>query len=137
MYDIPTIISKSPGSVAQGIQVMTARRYFRRHWADRAPVLELFESLAAAAAEEDAQGGDRRTAFRPHLSPGALEQGLAGGSLMRVWLASPIVRLRFTHGWSSPACRHIITHARAAYAAIAMESSSRGARSRGRRATQH
>ena len=72
---------------AQGVEVMTARRYFRRHWAGCAPVIELFESLAAAAAEEEAQGGDRRTAFRPHLSPGALEVGLANGALMRVCLA--------------------------------------------------
>ncbi len=72
----------------QGVEVVTARRYFRRHWAGCAPVLELFESLAAAAAEEQAQGGDRRTSCRPHLSPGALDEGLANGSLMRVCLTT-------------------------------------------------
>ncbi len=75
-------------SVTQGVEVMTVRRYVRRHWADCVPVLELFESLAAAAAEEAAQGGDRRTAFRPHLSPGALDEGLANGFLMRVGAAT-------------------------------------------------
>ena len=65
---------------------MTARRYFRRHWADCTPVIELFESLAAAAAEEEAQDGGRATAFQPHLSAGALEDGLANGSLMRVFI---------------------------------------------------
>jgi hypothetical protein len=63
---------------------MTARRYFRRHWADCAPVIELFESLAAAAAEDEAQGSGRAAVFQPHLSAGALEDGLAEGSLMRV-----------------------------------------------------
>ena len=84
--------------------MMTARRYFRRHWADCEPVLELFEALAAAAAEEDAQSGGRRTVFQPHVSAGALQEGLANGSLMRVCLttiasppASPQHALIFSH----------------------------------------
>ena len=74
---------------------MTAQRYFRRYWADCAPVIELFDSLAGAAAEEDMQGGDHRTTFRPHLSAHALEEGLASGSLMRV---CPGSHYRLTEG---------------------------------------
>ena len=90
--DFVSTVTCSAWPAAQGVEVMTSRRYFRRHWADCAPVIELFESLAAAAAEDEAQEGGRAAEFQTHLSAGAVEDGLADGSLMRV---------RLTH-WSRP-----------------------------------
>ena len=62
---------------------MTAQQYFRRHWAGCAPVADLVDSLAAAAAEEHVAPAAAE-GYRPHLGAGALEAALASGNVMRV-----------------------------------------------------
>lgn len=69
---------------------MDAALYFRTYWRDCAEVSDLFESLAAAAAGEDAaagggtEAGSRSTGFAPHLGAAALEAGLDTGALLQV-----------------------------------------------------
>ena len=44
---------------------------------------DLFDSLAAAAAEDDTVPGTA-SAYRPHLGAGALDEALSSGAAMRV-----------------------------------------------------
>lgn len=62
---------------------MQAQPYFRHYWAHCPPVVDLFESLAAAAAEDHVNPAGPG-AFQPHLSVGAVDEALASGSVMRV-----------------------------------------------------
>jgi len=69
----------------QGVTVMGAAQYFRSHWAACEPVIDLFESLGAAAAEAGSgkqQGGEPN--YAPHLSAAAAEAGLDSGALLKV-----------------------------------------------------
>lgn len=66
---------------------MDAALYFRSYWAGCAEVADLFESLAAAAAEVAAGGSGKASGgagYVPHLSAGALEAGLDTGTLLQV-----------------------------------------------------
>ena len=68
---------------------MTPELYFRRYWGGCAPVLELFENLAAAAAAEEGSstGAAAESDYEPHLGAAALEDGLETGELLQVLLA--------------------------------------------------
>jgi hypothetical protein len=74
----------------QGVTVMDAPLYFRTYWRDCSEVSDLFDSLAAAAAGEDAaaggitEAGSRNAGFIPHLGAAALEAGLDTGALLQV-----------------------------------------------------
>ncbi|KAL4852980.1 DIS3-like exonuclease 1 [Chlorella vulgaris] len=79
---VATAAASQPSALDPGVHVLSAAAYFGGCWGHDPAVVDVFDSIRQSRADEGRQEAASSFAFPPHLSPAALEAGLASRSLL-------------------------------------------------------
>ncbi|KAI3434597.1 hypothetical protein D9Q98_002666 [Chlorella vulgaris] len=79
---VATAAGSQPSALDPGVHVLSAAAYFGGCWGHDPAVVDVFDSIRQSRADEGRQEAASSFAFPPHLSPAALEAGLASRSLL-------------------------------------------------------